>query len=521
MGEYNANGDGTTPCFSNLAETKPENGLEAAELYTLMGLSVVPCEGKRPILKNWPELRLGLEDLPRHFGDGQTNVGLLLGEPSGGLVVVDIDVPEALTIADRFLEDTLCGGRTSSPRVHRYHQVHGLKSKKWQDTDGVVLLELRATGYQTLVEPSIHPDTGERYDWDREGLLEPVEVDADELHKRCVDLATATVVARHVPVGGRHEYAMAVIGFLMRRLGKEAALEMARAAWHAADAAGPDALWDLDGIANDTERRLAEGDNAFGAPTLEEMVPGLPTLLKRWWGWGDHEREEKAASGKGDRKAPTHDTLRDRWLEKQAAPTAYGQSEWRRYEDGYWLPVHEQIVCREIDEVLIEAKAEGIKPTSGTRASVEKLARARAFVPDEAWDANEDILVCANGTLQISSRILREHRPSDYALSAVPFDYDPEAEAPTWRGFLASTVPEAAPFLQEFAGYALTVDTGHELAVWLYGPPGGGKSYPHRGVQGHARQARRAAGARRRPAQQVRLGGPAGQDPGRRRRAAL
>lgn len=104
------------------------------------------------------------------------------------------------------------------------------------------------------------------------------------------------------------------------------------------------------------------------------------------------------------------------------------------------------------------------------------MARARVFVPDEAWDANEDALVCANGTLQISSGILREHRPEDHALSAVPFDNDPEAEAPTWREFLASTVPEAAPFLQEFAGYSLTVDTGHELAVWLYGPPGGGKS---------------------------------------------
>jgi phage/plasmid-associated DNA primase len=99
------------------------------------------------------------------------------------------------------------------------------------------------------------------------------------------------------------------------------------------------------------------------------------------------------------------------------------------------------------------------------------LARARAFVPDEAWDANEDTLVCGNGTLQISSRILEEHRPEDYALSAVPFD-----TTPTWTNFLASTVPEAAPFLQEFAGYSLTVDTGYELAVWLYGPPGGGKS---------------------------------------------
>jgi hypothetical protein len=38
------------------------------------------------------------------------------------------------------------------------------------------------------------------------------------------------------PVGGRHEYAKAAIGLLMRRLGKEITLEIARASWHAADA---------------------------------------------------------------------------------------------------------------------------------------------------------------------------------------------------------------------------------------------------------------------------------------------
>ena len=236
------------------------------------------------------------------------------------------------------------------------------------------------------------------------------------------------------------------------------------------------ALRDLDGIARDTERRFAEGENVFGAPSLEVMVPGLPSLLNRWWGWGEHEQERKAASGKGGRKAPTHDTLRDRWLENQEAPTAYGQSEWRRYQDGYWASVYEQVVFGEIDEILIAAKAEGIKPTSGIRGSIEKMARAKAFVPDEAWDANEDTLVCHNGTLQISSGVLRQHCPQDYSLSGVPYDYEPEAEAPTFRDFLASTVPEAAPFLQEFAGLSLTVDTSYELAVWLYGPPGGGKS---------------------------------------------
>ena len=52
-----------------------------------------------------------------------------------------------------------------------------------------------------------------------------------------------------------------------------------------------------------------------------------------------------------------------------------------------------------------------------------------------------------------------------------------------WEYALKSTVPDAADFLQEFAGYALTTDTRFEIAVWLYGPAGSGKSTVLTGLQ--------------------------------------
>jgi putative DNA primase/helicase len=70
-------------------------------------------------------------------------------------------------------------------------------------------------------------------------------------------------------------------------------------------------------------------------------------------------------------------------------------------------------------------------------------------------------------------RELRRHDPEHHATSAVPYEYDPSAEAPAWERFLKEVAGEdVVPFLQEFAGYALTTDTSHELALWLYGPPG-------------------------------------------------
>jgi putative DNA primase/helicase len=108
---------------------------------------------------------------------------------------------------------------------------------------------------------------------------------------------------------------------------------------------------------------------------------------------------------------------------------------------------------------------------------VERLARIDVQVRDDAWDANTDILVCRNGTLHIPSGELQVHDPFNRATSGVPYDYDPEAEAPMWGKFLNDFVDaETIHFLQEFAGYCLTTDTGHELALWLTGRPGSGRS---------------------------------------------
>jgi len=177
----------------------------------------------------------------------------------------------------------------------------------------------------------------------------------------------------------------------------------------------------------------------------------------------------------GNQPAPTHDELRDRWIEGNPHH-AHGLGEWRRYEAGIWPTVSETSVKAEISNVIETAKPEGIKPTASILASVTELTRIKVFVPDESWDADPDILVCKNGSLRISTGELAEHQPGYFATSAVPYEYDPNARPVIWDYFLRNTVPVAANFLQEFAGYALTTEMAHELAVWLFGPPGSGKS---------------------------------------------
>jgi hypothetical protein len=157
----------------------------------------VPAGEKNPGYDGWQDLRLTSEDVPCYWTNGQ-NIGALNGEPSGWRVCVDLDVSEALGIAGRFLPPTLTSGRESSQHSHWWYVALGARNKKFKDLDGSVLLELRSTGCQTLVAPSVHP-TGEKYIWHSENGLEVADADSSDLEARCAELATATLVVRHLP----------------------------------------------------------------------------------------------------------------------------------------------------------------------------------------------------------------------------------------------------------------------------------------------------------------------------------
>ncbi len=253
----------------------------------------VPAGEKNPGRPGWESLRITEEEIPNYWTNGQ-NVGLLCGEPSGWRVDVDLDADEAVKVAFRFLPETLTSGRESRPHSHCWYVAPDVESADWKDVDGKKLLELRSTGRQTLVAPSTHPG-GDEYIWHYEAGLKTAEVPAATLKDRCRELATAALIARHVPPeGSRHDYAMALAGFVLRdgRMEADLALKTFKAAWHAAGADSKDALRDLEGIVSDTTENLEAGQPVVGGPTLEEYAPGIVRLLYKWWNWERQVRSE-------------------------------------------------------------------------------------------------------------------------------------------------------------------------------------------------------------------------------------
>ena len=170
--------------------------LESARTYLARGYAVIPVPARKkiPVLKGWTDLRLSASDLPAHF-NGTGNIGVLLGEPSGWLVDVDLDCEEAVALAPKFLPPTgAMSGRPGKPASHWWYVCEGMKTRKHQDpVSKKMIVELRSTGAQTVVGPSIHP-SGEPYD-PLDG--EPAVVDAGDLAVAVAALADAVTEARH------------------------------------------------------------------------------------------------------------------------------------------------------------------------------------------------------------------------------------------------------------------------------------------------------------------------------------
>jgi putative DNA primase/helicase len=86
---------------------------------------------------------------------------------------------------------------------------------------------------------------------------------------------------------------------------------------------------------------------------------------------------------------------------------------------------------------------------------------------------------CANGVLDLTTREMYGHTPALFNTVSVPFDYEPDPTPPAaWLQFLNSLWPNDKPsvaLLQEYVGYVLSGRTDMQKMLLLIGPTRSGK----------------------------------------------
>ncbi|MCA9109823.1 MAG: hypothetical protein KDA52_07740 [Planctomycetaceae bacterium] len=112
-------------------------------------------------------------------------------------------------------------------------------------------------------------------------------------------------------------------------------------------------------------------------------------------------------------------------------------------------------------------------------AAFLKLARSKVSIAPREMDPNEFLLNCPNGTVDLRTGNLREHRREDNITKLCPIEYVPGAVGNHWPQFLFSIFggdEQLEGYVQRYFGYCLTADVREQLLTVFHGYGANGKS---------------------------------------------
>ncbi|MEZ5961714.1 MAG: bifunctional DNA primase/polymerase [Hyphomonadaceae bacterium] len=478
--------------------------LDIALGYARRGWRVVPVErgGKKPFNADkpggvgWQHLRATEDDLQRWFGGRALNVGVLLGAPSGGLVDIDLDANEAIALAGACLPETnSIFGREGKPKSHWLYCARDLATRQFVDpVDGVMLVEIRSTGAQTVFPGSTHA-SGDAIEWAEVG--EPAEIQDEQLSRGVSVLATAALLARHWPGdGGRHDAQLTLIGFLTR-----CGWSADRIGWFAAQVIGAGG-GEADpakrrATALDAARRLADGRAVRGLPKLAETFgEKVARAVSAWLGApevGEPATQTKASvSGLA---LGSHVELARAVicaLESRDGAVVHCEGEFWTWSNTHWRRLDGAQMRREVhklDGSAFPTRGGGVGRIRMTRSIIDSVISEMAAMleRDNFFDARAFGVNCASGFLLLGEDGAVEqvqHHPEQRQRYLLPGRWSAEASSKPPAGSLLNLYLERtcggglegsarSALLAEVAGVA-ALGAGTRLtqpkAIVLFGP---------------------------------------------------
>ena len=472
--------------------------------YASEGIKLVRLDRRtrKPIDRKWQlENSLPLEKVKEHVGRGG-GLGWQCGEVSGWISAVDMDWLEAMRLAARFIPETLQAAKGGEEPSHSFYRSPGLGFHKFRGLDGSEIISLKASnngqGHQVAVAPTVHPAKGPYHFIGGYNPAAVASVGADELRKRVGMLAVASLIARHLPltkaegVGGRHELALTLAGYMLRN-GETGAdvTEMLVAAWEYRKAPS-EALEDVRLVVRDTAATLARNEPATGGRRLGELIPRMPEKIADFLGWDAPNMREQRQSymrtdlGNAERFVDAYQDrvrwcpARKSWLVydgKRYAWDARGESVKLAHHAARAI-FHEAANAKDKDEQ--KAIAGWAVTSQGEPRINAMLSQSRPYlaVGMEELDCDPWLINCQNGTLDLRTGRLKDHDPADLITRLAPVAYDPEATCPRFERFLHETLVDAGVirFVKRYSGYSLTGSTRERIMAILYGSGKNGKT---------------------------------------------
>ena len=450
---------------------------DAVEMYLRQGWCPIPTKyrSKEPNLAElapYLSRRATEEELSSWSWTG--GVGIVTGRLSG-ILVLDVDGPEGETVLREQGHPITPMVRTGGGGLHLYFRHPdadvrtGIRVKPG--------LDVKAAGGYVVAPPSVGP-TGAPYEW----IIGPEEAETADVPDWLMHIIArpqrnggAGPVGETIPNGQRNRELASLAGSMRHRGMGEEEIFAALAATNRTRCVPPLDEEEVRKIAGSVARYKPGGaggppsPNGRGAPgpaqrfnltdlgNAERLVARHGESIRYchpWGKWLTYDGRRWKVDGAGRVRRLARETVRQIGGE---APETSDDAERKTLLK--WALASE--AKAKIDAMLGLAEAE-----RGIPVEPEELDRGR-------W-----ILNVENGTIDLRTGELQNHRRGDLITRLAPVEYNPNAEAPTWRAFLERVLPsqELRRFVQRAVGYSLTGDTSERVLLILHGAGRNGKS---------------------------------------------
>lgn len=212
---------------------------------------------------------------------------------------------------------------------------------------------------------------------------------------------------------------------------------------------------------------------SVGAPESAEARTGMPELLSQHFSDYGNAQRVMALHGKNLRYCHAF----KKWL-------VWDQRRWAVDHGEHARDIAQETIL-EFARQAIVAKNEGAAEFAGRCLNSQRITNALrevrphlAIRPAEL-DTHADLLNFRNGTLDLRTGRLIEHRRGDFITKLVHHDYHPDGKCPLFLAFLKRITakhPGLIDYLQRAFGYSLTGHTIEKAVFLLHGGGDNGKS---------------------------------------------
>jgi putative DNA primase/helicase len=412
-------------------------------------------------------------------------VGIVTG-PLSGILVLDVDGPRGEEKLKEFGHPPTPMVRTARGGLHLY-----FKHPEEQDVrTGIRVateMDVKAAGGYVVAPPSAGPN-GRRYEW----IVSPEEADPADppdwlmrLLERPRRYGAAPPVGKKILPGKRNQELTSIAGTMRRRGMDQPEILAALQTANERRCDPPLKAEEVEKIAASVARYepAASLGSSGEAPAAGDVVhvsfKGRGSAQPpRGYNLTDLGNSERFVADHGEDVRYCYPW--GKWL-------VWSGTRWERDDAGGVHRLAKETV-RGIYREAADAEDDGRRKAlaqHATRSEAEskiramlELAKSELPVSPDELDGDPWLLNAENGTVDLRSGELRDHRREDLITKLVPVEYDPDAAAPAWGRFLERVLPgeDLRAFVRRASGYSAAGDTSEQVMFINHGAGNNGKS---------------------------------------------